>query len=342
MPVHSPADGRSDERTVRVLLLEDSRPDYELILEHLKRDGGSFEVTHVTTRAEFETALERDEFDLVLSDYSLPAFDGRTALNLTRRHRPDLPFILVSGVLGEEVAIDSINEGATDYVLKQRMSRLPSAVSRALAEAYERKERRRAEEHLKLLVGELSHRVKNTLATVSSIAHQTLARSADLKDFENAFLGRLQVLSDAHDLLFQANWGATDLRKVLERTLKPFEERPQDGVRLDGPSIMIPPRSAVTLSLVLHELATNAAKYGALSVDDGQVIVSWGLEDNGDGSHTVNLSWREEGGPPVAPPTRRGFGRTLIERGAAYELDGASSLSYPETGVQCEISFPVR
>lgn len=340
MPLQ-PAAATAQPGAIRVLLLEDSRPDSELILQHLKRDGGEFDVMHVATREAFCEAIEQNEFDVVLADYSLPSFDGRTALRLVRERNPDIPFILVSGVLGEEVAIDSINEGATDYVLKQRMSRLPTAVSRALAEFHEKRERRRAEEHLKLLVGELSHRVKNTLATVSSIAHQTLSRSASLEEFQEAFLGRLQVLSDAHDLLFQANWGATDLRKVLERTVEPFEARPEAGVRFDGPSIMIPPRSAVTLSLVLHELATNAAKYGALSVDGGRVVVEWRIVED-DGVRSVRLSWREEGGPTVEPPTRRGFGRTLIERGAAYELDGDSSISYPPEGVRCEISFPIR
>ncbi|WP_040485815.1 sensor histidine kinase [Lutibaculum baratangense] len=336
------SDSRQQNDPVRVLLLEDSRQDYELIIAHLRRGGGVYEVTHTAGREEFERALDDGSFDLVLADYSLPSFDGRTALRLTRERRPDLPFILVSGVLGEEVAIDSINEGATDYVLKQRMDRLPSAVSRALAEANERKERRRAEEHLKLLVGELSHRVKNTLATVSSIAHQTLSRSATLEEFQEAFLGRLQVLSDAHDLLFQANWGRTDLRKVLERTLQPFEARPGIGLRLEGPSIMIPPRSAVTISLVLHELATNAAKYGALSSEGGYVHLGWDVTQQEDGSNLVSLKWRERDGPTVAPPTRRGFGRTLIERGAAYELDGTSRLSYHADGVACDISFPLR
>lgn len=341
MPVKDPSPAtRSEVETVRVLLLEDSEPDCELILEQLRRDGGAFDVRHVATREAFEQAIAEEVFDLVLSDYSLPSFDGRTALRMTRERHPDLPFILVSGVLGEEVAIDSINEGATDYVLKQRMSRLPTAIGRALAEATEKRERRRAEEHMKLLVGELSHRVKNTLATVSSIAQQTLSRSGDLKTFEQAFLGRLQVLSDAHDLLFQANWGDTELRKVLERTLQPFEAAPQSGVDLEGPAVMIPPRSAVTLSLVLHELATNAAKYGALSVEGGRVLVGWDVSPAADG-RVVTLRWRETGGPPVTPPERRGFGRTLIERGAAYELDGESRLSYPRTGVECEISFPL-
>jgi len=137
-----------DLKTVRILLLEDSQIDAELIRERVSRALDSFEITQVMLRGEFEAALDRGRFDLILADYSLPSFDGMAALDIVRETAPETPFIVVSGVLGEEFAIEALKRGATDYVLKQRLSRLPAAMRRALSEAHERRERRLAEERL--------------------------------------------------------------------------------------------------------------------------------------------------------------------------------------------------
>lgn len=323
---------------VGVLMLEGSPQDAELIREHLNLGESEVRVDVVSDRAAFETALRSVRYNLILADYSLPSFDGITALEIAREHDPDLPFILVSGVPGEEVAIDAMNRGATDYVLKQRLGRLPGAVTRALTEACERAERRRAEEHLKLLVGELSHRVKNTLATVVSIARQTVRRSASLEDFEPAFLGRVQVLAEAHDLLFQGDWTGAEIGEVVRRTLKPFGDR-EHALTVEGPSVRLTPRRAVTLSLVLHELATNAAKYGALSVEPGQVRIDW-KRMQGTGER-LELVWAEKDGPRVEPPAEKGFGSSLIERGVAYELDGEADIRYEPDGLVCVLTFPL-
>ena len=148
---------------VNILMLEDSDLDVALIERQLARSELDIAYEHVSARAPYAEALERGGFDLILSDFSLPDFDGVEALELARRLAPEAPFIFVSGVVGEEFAIESLKEGATDYVLKQRLERLPSAVRRALNEAYERRERRRAEERMTLLVAELSHRVEEHL-----------------------------------------------------------------------------------------------------------------------------------------------------------------------------------
>ncbi|MEE8494334.1 MAG: response regulator, partial [Nitrospirales bacterium] len=137
------------EKTVRILHLEDSQPDAELIQEMLTEDGLKFETIHVDNREDFLAALREGGFDLILADYSLPSFDGITAMNLARDACPDVPFILVSAILGEEVAIETVKQGATDYVLKQRLSRLGPSVRRALRESEDRKERMRAEEALR-------------------------------------------------------------------------------------------------------------------------------------------------------------------------------------------------
>ena len=322
---------------VNILVLEDSDLDVALLERELARSDFEIAYQRANSRAPYVEALERGGFDLILSDFSLPDFNGVEALELARRLAPEAPFIFVSGVVGEEFAIESLKQGATDYVLKQRLERLPSAVRRALNEAHERRERRRAEERMTLLVAELSHRVKNTLATVTAIARLTLRQSSSLEVFDVAFSRRLQALSQAHSLIFQTNWGETELRAIVEQALNPFR-RPGDGTRIRGDTLKLPPKAALALTLMLHELATNAAKYGALSDAGGQVDVRWSLQPTEE--LAVKLSWDEHDGPPVTPPTRKGFGHTLIERSVRYELDGSARLSFPASGMQAEISFP--
>jgi two-component sensor histidine kinase len=325
--------------SVRLLILEDSELDAALVERELARSELEIAYQRVSTRAAYAEALESGGFDLILSDFSLPDFDGVEALELARRLAPEAPFIFVSGVVGEEFAIESLKEGATDYVLKQRLERLPSAVRRALNEAHERRERRRAEERMALLVAELSHRVKNTLATVAAISRLTLRQSPTLEAFDQAFTRRLQALSIAHSLIFQANWGETELRAVVEQALTPFRRGADTAVRIDGEHVKLPPKAALALTLMLHELATNAAKYGALSTGDGGVDVGWSVEPGSPA--TLHLAWSEHGGPPVSPPSRKGFGHTLIERSIRYELDGVAKLHFPPEGMQARISFPL-
>ncbi len=319
---------------VRLLFVEDSPLDAELIVMALRRGGVEVVVDQVADAPAFEAALARGGFDLILSDYQLPGFDGLQALALARRRAPETPFIFVSGVMGEERAVETLKEGAVDYVLKQRLTRLPSAVRRALDEARERRDRRAADERGRLLVAELSHRVKNTLATVVSVARLTLKRAESLEAFQEGFFGRLNALADANSLIFEANWGETDIRRVLERTLKPFGQG-AGSFRFEGDVLPLPPKPAVALSLVFHELGTNAAKYGALSRDGGVVDVSWSV----DAERRVQLVWREHGGPPVTPPTRQGFGATLIERSLRYELDGRARVTYPAEGLEARLDF---
>jgi two-component sensor histidine kinase len=324
---------------VRLLMLEDSELDAALVERELDRSELQIEYQRVSTRAGYTEALERGGFDLILSDFSLPDFDGVEALDLARRLAPESPFIFVSGVVGEEFAIESLKEGATDYVLKQRLERLPSAVRRALSEAHERRERRRAEERMTLLVAELSHRVKNTLATVAAISRLTLRQSPTLEVFDQAFTRRLQALSTAHSLIFQANWGETELRAVVEQALNPFRRGADTAIRIEGPDVKLSPKAALALTLMLHELATNAAKYGALSGGDGGIDVGWSIKPGQPAR--LRLHWGERGGPAVTPPTRKGFGHTLVERSIRYELDGTAQLHFPPEGLQADISFPL-
>jgi PAS domain S-box-containing protein len=201
-------------------------------------------------------------------------------------------------------------------------------------------ERKQAELRQKLLVDELNHRVKNTLATVQSLASQTARRARSPDDFREGLEGRLIALSAAHDQLSQRNWEHADLREIARASLKPYDEA-TGAITISGEPIRLPPKSALTFAMVFHELATNAAKYGALSRPDGRLSLEWISESNGSGPE-LRVNWRESGGPAVAAPTRRGFGSLLVERGVEAELGGHSSLRFAPAGVTCEIRVPLE
>ena len=200
-------------------------------------------------------------------------------------------------------------------------------------------ERRRAQERQNLLLAELSHRVKNTLATVLSIANQTLSRAESLDEFSRSFRGRIQALAAAHSLLTAVNWDVAALRVLVEQALQPYASSDRSNLRISGDEVLLRPSAALTFSLVLHELATNAAKYGALQKPGGFVAVDCRVRSNG--GRELHLHWAESGGPPVRPPVRRGFGLELIERSVAHELGGQAVLEYRIEGVSCEITVPL-
>ena len=200
-------------------------------------------------------------------------------------------------------------------------------------------ERKQAENRQRLLLDELNHRVKNTLASVQSIAMQTRRFVPEASGFDEAFIARLEALARAHELLSEADWDGASLGDVLERTLAPHRQaEEQDRISLAGPRVRLGPNAAVTLNMAFHELATNAAKYGALSAASGRIDVEWRLQHSGEG---IEIDWREAGGPRVAEPSRRGFGSRLIEQGMARELSGFAQLVFEPQGLWCRITLPL-
>ncbi len=197
------------------------------------------------------------------------------------------------------------------------------------------------EARLTLMLDELNHRVKNTLATVQAIAGQTLRKTVRPAAFEKAFRGRLNALAATHELLTQASWVGASLRDIVGRALAPHAgEGDEERARVEGPLVMLDPTNAVTLHMAFHELATNAAKYGSLSTPEGRVDVTWRIileEDR----RVLELEWRESGGPPVSPPARRGFGSRLIEQGLARQLDAEVALAFEAHGVACRLRMPL-
>ncbi|MBV9954994.1 MAG: PAS domain-containing protein, partial [Pseudolabrys sp.] len=192
--------------------------------------------------------------------------------------------------------------------------------------------RKKYEEHLAFTTRELSHRTKNILAVVQAMIRQISQRAKNLPEFEERLYGCISALAHSHDLLVASDWQGADLRGLLELQLTPFgaAEQELDAARfhIDGPDASLAPQAAQLIGLALHELATNAAKHGALSVQKGVVDVTW----SDDGKGGINLVWRERGGPKVTPPKATGFGHVVLKRMAA-SLDATVSLEFPPDGV---------
>jgi PAS domain S-box-containing protein len=187
---------------------------------------------------------------------------------------------------------------------------------------------------LRLLINELNHRVKNTLATVQSMAAQTLRNEPDPTVAFEKFEARLMGLSRVHDILTRESWHGAELHEVVERALRPFDEA---GARfhVQGPPVRLQPGGALTMALILHELATNALKYGALSCPEGRVDLSWTYDPD---TRALESQWVESGGPPVCEPARKGFGSRLIERSLRGELKGAAVMDYRPEGLRCTLN----
>lgn len=193
-----------------------------------------------------------------------------------------------------------------------------------------------AVERQRLMIDELNHRVKNTLATVQSIAMQTARTHVDPATFAEAFQARLLALSHTHDLLTRSHWEGAELRAILKHET---EAHGPQRVLLNGPVVALPPPTVLSLGMIFHELSTNAAKYGALSVAEGRILVDWTL--TGTTGRTLNLTWREVDGPPAVPPLRRGFGSRLIDRSVRHDLAGTIDLGYKNEGLEATISIPL-
>jgi two-component system CheB/CheR fusion protein len=196
-------------------------------------------------------------------------------------------------------------------------------------------DRHSAEAQRDLLMKELEHRVKNTLAIVQSIASQTF-RKSDARALA-AFEARLIALSNAHGILTQRSWDSADLHELMTSTLRPQSTSDTERFAVEGPALRLGPRATVALSLAVHELCTNAIKYGALSADGGQVRISWAAKDG-----RFLWTWSEYGGPLVVPPERKGFGSLMIERALSAQLSGTVAIDYVRSGVVCTIDAPLE
>jgi PAS domain S-box-containing protein len=200
-------------------------------------------------------------------------------------------------------------------------------------------ERKEGEAHLRLLLRELTHRSKNLLAVIQAMARQTAGHAGSIESFLNQFGARLQALAASHDLLVRESWYGASLGELVRSQLAAYVDNESGQVAIEGPAVALKPEAAQNLGLALHELALNAAKYGALSVPNGRISITWKRRENTDG-HALELDWREELGPKVKIRRKKGFGSMVIERNLARALDAEVHLDFNPDGLRCHIVIP--
>jgi two-component sensor histidine kinase len=200
-------------------------------------------------------------------------------------------------------------------------------------------ERKRREDHIRLMSSELSHRTKNLMAVVMAIAAQTAKGSETVGQYHERFSARLTALAHCHDLLVRDKWVGASLQDVVAAQLKPFREAREGRVSAAGPPLILKPDAVQNLGLAFHELATNAMKHGALSGPRGEVSIRWLIDD---AAETIRVHWQESGGPPVVPPRRRGFGDVVINQIVPGALKGRGAITFAPDGVQWTFAFPMQ
>ena len=211
---------------------------------------------------------------------------------------------------------------------------------RAVGVMLDTTERREAEERQRLILRELNHRVKNNLAVVQAIVSQTMRMSPKPSEAFERIQARLMAISRTHDFLNMSDWGGVSLGRLLEGELEPHTSLDPERIVLDGQVIVLDSTTALSLGLVFHELATNAAKYGALSVETGRLQVCWQLTAENEAG-TIRIDWIESGGPPVRTPRRKGFGSRLIEGSVTGRLGGTVETEFARDGLRCRMIFPM-
>lgn len=347
----------------KVMLLNARRIDHmELILlaiEDITESKRAEDALRASERR-LRAVLETDVVGVLFLDGSGALVDSNEAfLRMTGYSREDVrsrrltwrgmtppEWMAVSEAqMGELKATGQLGPYEKEYLLKDGSRSWMILAGRRLDEnttvkfCMDISDRKRAEMERELLARELSHRVKNIFAVVQALATQTDGRLGSVDAFRQAFLGRLQAMARAHSMLLDANWRSSELGALVRHTMEPYQEDRPEVVAIEGERVLLTPQQGLGLSLVLHELSTNAAKYGALSNQDGRVSISWRKQEEEKAS--VRLCWEERGGPPIAPPTEKGFGSRLIERVIPLQLNGSVELDYATEGLTCCITFPL-
>ena len=329
----------------------------EAEVESFRKDLGPFVVAAETTRMPmiFTDAKEPDNPIIFANDafLSLSGYDREEVLGQS------FNFLMARGTDEKacaliEAVFDGVFEGGAEIRYRRKDESVfwaalyispvmdeSGAVVQHFASFVDLTDHKQEQAQSAMMIDELNHRVKNTLSTVQSIVWQALRRPSDPEVIRDAIESRLFALSRSHDLLTRENWEGAGLLELINDAMEPFGVTNGRAERLviTGKNIRISPKSALALSVALHELATNAVKYGAFSNEAGSILISWTIEPTLEGNRLI-LRWQEKDGPPVTAPSRKGFGSRVLERGLAYELQGTVNLDYPAGGVDCTINIP--
>jgi PAS domain S-box-containing protein len=329
----------------------------EAEVESFRKDLGPFVVAAETTRMAmvFTDAKEQGHPIIFAND----AFLSLTGYDLKEVLGHSFNFLMARGADPKALAqVEAAFEGGADHSSEIRYRRKDGSVFWAalfispvrdesgevvqhFASFVDLTRQKQEQAQSTMMIDELNHRVKNTLATVQSIVWQTLRRGSDPKVIRESIESRLFALSRSHDLLSRENWAGAGLLDLINETMKPFEVANGRAERfvITGKNIRLPPNVTLALGIAFHELATNAVKYGALSNETGSILLVWTIEPTPEGDRLI-LHWQEKDGPSVTPPTRKGFGTRVIERGLPHELEGTVTLDYRVDGVVCTINIP--
>lgn len=363
------------------ILIVDDEPRNLTVLETVL-DAPRYRLVRAESAEQALLALLADEFAVLILDVRLPGLSGFELAQMIRERKKnsEIPIIFLTAYYNEDQhVIEGYDSGAVDYLhkpinpailrskvavlvelhLKQRQ--LENANRALLAEVAERRlaqqqlyelnntlEKRvlerteahkRSEEQVRLLMNEVNHRSKNILSVVMAVAQQTVTSSSD--EFLVRFSNRIQALAVNHDLLVENQWKSVDASDLVRGQLAHFAELIGRRITIEGPPLRLAALAAQSVGMVVHELSTNAVKYGALSVADGRVEIAWRI-DEADTGENFTISWIEKGGPPVAPPTHRGFGTTVITRMTEMSLGGKVELSHASTGLVWRLSCPAE
>jgi PAS domain S-box-containing protein len=234
-------------------------------------------------------------------------------------------------------------DGAERWVGSQGRAHFADGVPvRMTGTARDITERKRGEEHIHLLMREITHRSKNLLAVIQAMARQSRVGSKTVADFETRFSGRLQALASAHDLVVQRDWHGVSIADLVKSQLAHYLDQHASQIAIAGDNMIVTPEAAQNIGLAVHELSTNAAKYGALSVAEGRVKVAWSCVNGNGGDELFRMHWIEAGGPQVVPPEHKGFGQVVLEQLAARALRGQAELRFEAAGVRWNLDIPRR
>jgi len=298
-------------------------------------------ITHASWRA--EQLAERPPVGCTFSEaFPLVAQNSEGAGTLARFSVDSLDTMLATKPFhGVEVKLRGERHAQSAYLLNagplidDRMANVGSIVT-----LIDLTERKRVEERQTMMVAELNHRVKNILAIVQAVATQTVRSSSSLENFGNAFTGRLKALAIAHDLLTKTRWIGVELSELLAAVLAPYRSPDETRLSVSGPPLLLPARAVMPMSMALHEMATNAVKYGALSTRRGVLSIYWRVSEGV--NPTVELVWQESGGPKVKANASEGFGTTLIAQVIGHDLNGKTGIDFNPAGVRVTLAFPVE